>query len=751
MHLQLDRTWLPVLLLGLLLAHAASVAAQSTFTVGPNLDCDFSDTQDAIDAAGDGDTIRLMAGAAGSGFRILGKAVTLIGGNDDCSSPSVTGLSIFDQQGTGLVADIFYNGAPADPVKQVMLENLVLRGGGSFGFFSGGLLIEGTPGRLGVTLNNVQVIDNARTDPADHGGGIRVLTTRDAPADSGLTMLTIDDDSLIANNSTAGKGGGIYCESIHDTSAIFFLIWVGKGLIIGNEAGSHGGGIAVNGCEGVFLNNGGPVALLFPTGGIVNNISGARGGGIYVENGGSASTMARPDHGVLISNNQAANGGGVSVTGNGSTFALNDTWVIGNSANFGGGLDVQNGARMWTFSQQACQGSVVGGGQIRYLPCNVLADNEAIGGGAVQIGAASSLDIRRTIIRGNAATGSGSTGGGAAIRATNSTIYAGAPTEVRMEGALLHDNSGTSLFLASNVVDLELRHTTVASNDAPTLFRNAAASGQTTRVRAESSILQGTTWRSDSGIGTITLALDCVIGNAQAAATGADSLIAYSGGIDPKYIDIDLPDYRLQPDSPAIDYCDDRHDDSQRDLDNNPRGVAWVGPTPQPRPGGDLGAWDLGAFETPFAPTAVDLEVETSFFEPFVAAGQPVEFRVRVQNQNGASAAFGDILISEGFSAGSVVNVQWTCTAALGVSCTPASGSGPINAVIGTLGQGQSVAFDINAELANPNADGNFQYFFNVTESAFNFDTNPANNELILDFSSGLFADGFEPAGGPPG
>ena len=546
MHRLLDRTWFPALLLGLLLAHTAPVAAQSTFTVGPDPDCDFSDTQNAIDAASDGDTIQLMAGPAGSGFQIINKAVSLIGGHDDCSSPSATGMSTFDQQGAGLVADIFYNGAPADPVKQVVLENLVLRGGGSFGFFSGGLLIEGTPGRLGVTLNNVQVIDNDRTDPADHGGGIRVLTTRDAPAGSNLLMLTIDDDSLIANNSTAGKGGGIYCESIHDTSEILFLVFIGKGLIFGNEAGSHGGGIAINGCEGVLLGNGGPVALLFPTGGIVNNASGARGGGIYVENGGSASTLARPDHGVVISGNQAANGGGISVTDSGSGIALNDTWVIDNSANFGGGLDVRNGARLWMFSQQPCQDAVVGGGQLQYLPCNVLADNEAIGGGAVQIGGASSLDIRRTIIRGNAATGTGSTGGGAAIRATNSTIYAGGRTEVRLEGALLHDNSGTSLFLASNVVDLELRHVTAASNDAPALFRNAAASGQTTTVRAESSILQGTNWRSDSGVGTITLALDCVIGNAQAAATGADSLVAYSGSIDPKYIDINLPDYRLQ-------------------------------------------------------------------------------------------------------------------------------------------------------------------------------------------------------------
>lgn len=729
----------------------AASRAQTEWTVGPDAACDFSSVQSAIDAAADGDTIRLMAGPAGSGFQILSKALTLVGGHDDCTSPTIIGLSTFDQQGTGLVADIFYNGAPADPVKRVVLENLVIRGGGSFGFFSGGLLIEGTPGRLGVALNNVQVINNDRTDPADHGGGIRVLTTRDAPAGSNLLMLTIDDDSLIANNSTAGKGGGIYCESTHDTSPIIFLILVGKGLIFGNEAGSHGGGIAINGCEGVLLSNGGPVALLFPTGGIVNNISGTRGGGIYVENGGTVSTLARPDHSVLISNNQAANGGGVSVSDAGSIASLSDTWVIDNSANFGGGLDVRSGAALFMNLNQPCQDAVVGGGQLQYLPCSVLADNEAIGGGAVQIGGASRLDLRRTIVRDNAATGKGSTGGGAAIRATNSTIYAGTPTEVRLEGALLHDNSGTSLFLASNAVDLELRHVTAAGNNTPTLFQNAAASGQTTAVRAESSILQGSTWRSDSGVGTITLALDCVIGNAAPGATGADSLLAYSGGVNPKYIDINLPDYRLQLDSPAIDYCDDRHANSGRDLDNNPRGIAWVGPTPQPSPGGGLGDHDLGAYETPFAPTSVDLAVEASAVEPFVAAGQPVEFRIRVQNQNGASAAFGDIVVSDGFSAGSVVNVQWTCTAALGVSCTPASGSGPISAVIGTMGQGQSVAFEISAQLANPNADGSFQYLFEVSESAFNFDSNPSNNAIELQFTSGLFADGFEPAGGPPG
>lgn len=588
------------LCLGLFVAlGCAPLAAQTIHTVGPDSNCDFSDAQSAIHAAADGDIIRLMAGPIGTDFTILGKSLSLIGGYTNCSHTPGSGFSTFDQQGNGLVANIYYNGAPTDPVKRVTLENLVITGGGGSGLLSGGMLIRGTPNRLLVELKNVQVIGNMRADTADHGAGIQVVTTRDAAPLPGGILLTVDDRSRIANNITAGKGGGLYCESVHDTSALFFLILVGTGLIADNEAGSHGGGVAVNGCRGVIMRNGGPVELSVATGGIVNNIAGGRGGGVYVEGGGSATMLNRPEHAGVISGNQAANGGGVSVSDAGSAVSLNDTYVVGNTANFGGGLDVRNGASLLMVLQQPCQEPIVGDGQIRYLPCSVVADNQAVGGGAVQAGGASSVRLWGTILRGNEATSSDSNGGGAAVRATNSTIYTGATTEVDLEGALIYDNIGSSLFRSSNVVDLRLRNTTVADNQTATLFQNAAASGQTTTVRAESSILAATTWRSDSGSGTITLALDCVIGDASAAATGADSLVAYSAGIDPRFIDPGRPDYRLRPDSPAIDYCDDRHAVARRDLDYNERGQAWTGPPLVPAPGGGLGPYDLGAYESP--------------------------------------------------------------------------------------------------------------------------------------------------------
>jgi len=590
----------PLAAAALLLALSAPLAAQAVHTVGPDPDCDFSDAQAAILAAADGDVIRLMAGPVGSEFVISGKALSLIGGHANCSSPLTSGFSTFDQQGSGLVANIFYNAAPADPVKRVTLENLVITGGGGSGLLSGGLLIRGTPNRLLVELNNVQVVGNTRADTADHGAGIQVVTTRDAAAPPGGSLLTVDDSSLIANNTTAGKGGGLYCESIHDTSALFFLVFVGTGLITDNAAGSHGGGVAVNGCRGVFLRNGGPVELSVASGGIVNNIAGGRGGGLYVEGGGSATMLNRSEHAGVISGNQAANGGGVSVSDAGSEVSLNDTYVVGNTANFGGGLDVRNGASLLMVLQQPCQDPIISDGQIRYLPCSVLSENQAVGGGAVQVGGASSVRLWGTILRGNEATSSDSNGGGAAVRATNSTIYTGVPTEVKLEGALVHDNVGSSLFRASNVVDLQLRNTTVGDNQTPVLFQNAAASGQTTVVRAESSIVQGTTWRDDSGTGTMSLALDCVIGNASPVATGADGLVAYSAGIDPRFIDVSRSNYRLKPDSPAIDYCDDRHEVARRDLDYNPRGQPWTGPPLVPAPGGGLGPYDLGAYETPF-------------------------------------------------------------------------------------------------------------------------------------------------------
>ena len=79
-------------------------------TVGPDGACDFSNLQTAINASNDDDVLRVMTGTYTGGFSISSKALSVIGGFPDCTSTTPTGRSTLDQEGTGLVLDIFLPG-----------------------------------------------------------------------------------------------------------------------------------------------------------------------------------------------------------------------------------------------------------------------------------------------------------------------------------------------------------------------------------------------------------------------------------------------------------------------------------------------------------------------------------------------------------------------------------------------------------------------------------------------------------------
>ena len=138
-------------------------------TVGPDGACDFSNLQTAIESSNDDDVLRVMNGTHTGGFSITLKALSVIGGFPDCTSTTPTGRSTLDRQGNGLVLDIFYQAAVGGPIRQVNIENMIIRNGGGSGFFSGGVVVEGRPGRLAVNFRNVQISDNNRTGTADDG------------------------------------------------------------------------------------------------------------------------------------------------------------------------------------------------------------------------------------------------------------------------------------------------------------------------------------------------------------------------------------------------------------------------------------------------------------------------------------------------------------------------------------------------------------------------------------------------------
>lgn len=730
-------------------ADGSAVRGGTIRYAGPG--CPFTTIQSAVNASGDGDTVRVVTGSYNERVNIFSKGIDLIGGFADCTATTPSGRSTIDRAGTGLGVDIYYPAATGDPVRTVNIENFVIRGGGGAGFNSGGVVIEGRPGRLAVNFRNVQISDNQRADTGSggNGGGVRIITSGDASGSG--AMVTLDNDSSVIRNTAGGDGGGVHCLSTHDAGTVT-LLRMGTTLVFDNEA-VNGGGIAVDGCTNVFLYNGGPVVLIFPAGGILGNIASNSGGGIAVRNGGDVWMRATEFAGfgdaneaALISGNDAGVGGAADVRDAGSRLRVEDAYVIGNSASQGGAFDVTLGGRLEMFRRSgtgACAPIQSGGGVLSRPPCSVLDGNAAsAGGGALNIASVSSADVSRTIIRNNSA----GSAGGSVLRIPNPSITTALNTEVRIEAALIHDNTGPFVFDVANNADLIVAYSTIA--DHPTTeFRVAAADGRYARARVLSSIVDaGTAMSFLTGAGDTRFELDCVIGSVAPGSTGATATAFYSQ-IDPEFADQAGRDYRLAATSPAIDYCDDVNTPLFPDLRGNGRGLAWNGPpTTSPPNSAPGGLYDLGAYEIPFQVTNTDLALRTDppgQSSVFVNSGEQIRLTLVVENPS-SNIAYGPIELSGALSLDPVFGEVWSCVPPPGVICTPASGSGDINTTISRVEPGDQVFFLVEADPLQPNQDQQFQYTATVTASEFNLDSNPSNSTLLLDIRSGLFADGFE-------
>lgn len=600
--------------LGLVLASPLALAGGLLpLTVGPGGDCNFANLQAAIDAAADGQVIQIADsnGYLGGTYQIHNKGLTLRGGFANCSlGIPPNGRTTLNAQQAGPVIDVFTG--TSTTARSVILENLHLTGGR--GAIGGGLVVEGRPGVLRVELRNVEIRNNEA--PGVGGGGVRLVTTglRFAPG----PMLSIDNDSQILRNRATGAngyGGGLLCENSFEQDDSV-LLRVGSTLFFENEA-VDGGAMAFRSCRGVRLHNGGPFLFILPTGGIVKNTASGRGGGLFVDAGSEVELTAAATAGGfgdfadagLISLNQAAIGAGFYVGGNGSELSLVGTRVQNNLASTrGGGGAVENGGQlsMREFLAAPCLPNQSSGGLTTLPPCSTLDDNRGGGeGGALAIRDGATASLRNTYVRDNEA-GSGTA---LSIRADSANATA------TLEGVQLTGNRNGlyPLFLGSangHRAEADLRFSTVARNiSTGSVVRSAAGSGSVSQASFRSSIVYqpGLALVSTVLGGTHVAFGDCVIGGTSLGASNLDLILtrAYSE-VDPRFRNPDGGDFRLQPDSPAIDYCDDLNLPTANDLDGRLRGELWQGPAPLPAAGAVPGGrYDLGAFEAQLLPEAL--------------------------------------------------------------------------------------------------------------------------------------------------
>ena len=597
--------------------------------------CTFDAIQPAVNAAVNGDTVRLAVGAYVGNIDVSGKTITIDGGYDASCGALAPGqrATIAGVAAAGSVFDL--SGGST-----LTLRNLGISGGNSFG---AGIDLLGSST---VTLVNADVHDNAGTS----GGGVYVGSgsTINLTADSDIhdntgsvgaglivygTLVGSDTNSDIYGNDSTSDGGGIYVSggtvSLNNSDVVAnTAVGSGGGIYLANDAiatlqnsvfigetapccqtAANGAGIYASGSQVNILGAGAPSAVL-------NNVATGSGGGIHLTagstltmNGGSIGFDTQVDAG-----NEAAIGGGIYADA--STVVFSGRIIANVATTTGGGIHAQ-GSSAINLSNASIGLENTG------APDRGNRATAGRGGGVYLAG--STLDALNSSFRNNrAADGDG--GAIAAVAGSGVAIDAGFGACNPLTGlcSSLRDNTATTSLPANgnggaiyvNASTLDLAHSYLSGNAAQrggAVYQEGAASGviDNTLVFANSSVLSfGAGVRVAGGIMTVTHSTlaDNVGGAGYSQGTGTHrifnsiiwgnsvgafgTLTTVSCNIDqagvagpatnPQFNAVGSTDgYRLDSDSPAFDAC----------LSGLPDDLLGT-----PRPAG--ASFDMGAFES---------------------------------------------------------------------------------------------------------------------------------------------------------
>jgi parallel beta-helix repeat protein len=356
----------------------------------------FGDLQAAINAAVDGDEIRIAQGtysqtSTGSGItavaRIVDKKITLRGGytiSDWNNSRPGTNPTMIDAQENGIGVYIKYQ---ADiGIGEIVLNGLSITGGkateaGAGTDSGGGVYIDHTT-HVRVTLQDCKLYENSAEDGNGAGlwstrsDNLHILDSEIHDNEGSGIVVTYGDNTVIADNEVKDNTG-IGISVISD---------VGGGLDIrGNEvAGNEGSGINLNTAKGGSLTDNV----------VTDNHTDSGGGGLDIS--GAVDEFEISNN--TVRGNSALQGAGIDISG--SVAEIRNNLIESNSttavSNGGGGLYVNAGA----------SGSYV------LVSGNRILSNTStnMGGGLVVLG---EVDVIGNTITGN----SGSSGGGMVVTA----------------------------------------------------------------------------------------------------------------------------------------------------------------------------------------------------------------------------------------------------------------------------------------------------------------------------------------------
>lgn len=428
--------------------------------------CAYVSIQDAVDAAGSGDTIMILDPIHTEGGIVVGTDLTLAG--DPAHRPILQAAA-----GPGLAVDRVLE---IGPFADVSVRDLVIRHGHPTAGGGGGVL---NAGELRLVRTDVQYNDAGGW----HGGGI--LST------GSLDLV----DSVVVANVAALKGGGISCEQPCSISALrttvdanlldvsdptsfggggLFLSGtgrlesshVGDNLCSGSTDDGAGGGIAVSVGELVLIDtdvvanqagkgggiySNGPLTVV--RGSISDNVAthviGAAGG---IASGGEPTLLES----TVVSGNTGSEGGGVRATG--QSFTIRRTAIVDNHASrFGGGLT-----------------TTIGGPTI--VEDSLVAGNTSPQGGGISVTPFTEVRVRNSTISGNTSDEKGGglwVGVSGVLQLSNVTV-----TDNTASPAGLTGIDGGGIFVVddgSQHGDVEVRSSIIAGNHdfSPVIFAQA--------------------------------------------------------------------------------------------------------------------------------------------------------------------------------------------------------------------------------------------------------------------------------------